>query len=207
MADRDPSEALARVADMPEHPDAAFADRLLEGLIAELTSSDVEADSDDPGVELVPIIDRREDSPMRKRRWTWVAAAAAVVVAVVAVAIAVQDDDDTVVVDQPSPTVAEVREPSPPTSGPSTPTEPNRTGPTWCARTRTVLADIDDDGNFRLEALQAWVEEAPPEIAEVVQAYDGLVRTAPPIRAADPDFETEFADARAEIDAYVAANC
>ena len=147
---------------------------------------------------------------MRPKRWTWAAAVAAALLAVIAIAISTRGDGDTVIVDEPPTTIEEVEgtTPTPQPTPTTTPAPPVRTdGPAWCARTTTVLADIDDDGNYLLEALQAWVQEAPPDMVEAVQEYDALVRTAPPLRAADPDFDTKFEQARTQIDAYVADNC
>lgn len=77
----------------------------------------------------------------------------------------------------------------------------------WCARTAAVLDEIDNQVGYDEDAADTWVDEAPAEVAALVEEYAALVGTAPPIAAADPDHETNLADARAEIDAYVSENC
>ena len=78
----------------------------------------------------------------------------------------------------------------------------------WCARTEAVLADVDDgDLGVSLEQVEAWLSEAPPEMVEAAQEYQELLFLAPPIAAADADYDSKFADARAAVDAYVSQNC
>ncbi len=148
MADRDPFDLLGSVADQPEMPADAFAERLLDDLIQDLHDGTDRASSHGhlPIDDHIPVIEPGEETDMTlTKRWPWalVVAAAAALILVVVIAVANRDDNEGLIIDNPTPTVAPT--PPDPTPAATATSEPDPSPTEPAAEPAVVGSDLPAD--------------------------------------------------------------